>query len=73
MVILWYIYIHSWSYVDKPSRFPPSPTVKYTGAFRSFTGVQRPLVMLYLMLDTRICHAPKKITCQVTLNGNLGH
>ena len=48
------------SYFDKPSSFPPSPMVKYTGALKFLIGVQRPFVMLYRMLDTRICHINNK-------------
>lgn len=39
--------------VAKPSRFPPSPMVIYTGADRSFTGVQTPFTILYAILDIR--------------------
>jgi len=43
-----------WAYlVAKPSRFPPSPTVIYTGADWSFIGVQMPFTTLYAMLETR--------------------
>ena len=39
--------------VANPSRLPPSPMVIYTGADRSFTGLQIPLTTLYAMLDMR--------------------
>jgi hypothetical protein len=41
--------------IAKPSRFPPSPIVMYTGADRSLTGMQLPFVMLYATLDMRSC------------------
>ena len=37
----------------RPSMFPPSPMVMYTGAEGSFTGVLSPFVMLYFTFDMR--------------------
>lgn len=39
--------------VAKPSRFPPSPMVMYTGADSSFIGVQIPFTILYATFETR--------------------
>lgn len=40
----------------RPSMFPPSPMVMYTGADWSLTGEQSPFMMVYAMLDTRSCN-----------------
>lgn len=52
--------------VVKPSMFPPSPMVMYTGADWSCLGMHRPFTMLYSMLDTRYCHN-SRITFQIML------
>lgn len=42
----------------KPSIFPPSPMLIYTGADWSCIGVHLPFTMSYATLDTRSCYNP---------------
>jgi hypothetical protein len=47
--------------VAKPSRFPPSPMVMYTGADWSWIGAQIPFTILYAIFETRSWHTNKSL------------